>query len=203
METNRTTSQNNVDGIQCHVCNKKLDYLTASVSRERKDSIYMCFGAILQKIFVYGKYIGGKYGSISFAKYYTKEECSQKVCENNIKDMLAALNQNEYSRLITCNRGMMNCILLTKPMIDIRMKVLIDGLLKEILHDLDGKKKYYCYEHAKKAKFKCSCGEELLKIGSEKYRDVTGMEDQKFMEKFLPEILYINPYDDTRKENCK
>ena len=117
--------------------------------------------------------------------------------------MLNAISQKEYSRFITCNRGMMNCILLTKSMIDIRMKVLIDGLLKDILHDLDGKKKYYCYEHAKKAKFKCVCGEELLKIGSERYREVTGMEDQKFIKKYLPEILYINPYDDTRKEICK
>lgn len=200
---NSNTSSNSDEVIQCHICNKKLDYLTASVSPDINDSIYICFGAILQKIFVYGKYIGGKYGAISFAKYYTKEECADKVCEQNIKNILKSLSQDEYSRFITCNRGMMNCIILTKTMIDLRMKVLAEGLLKDILHELDGKKKYYCHEHAKDAGFRCTCGEELIQIGSERYREVTGMEDQKFMEKFLPEILVINPYEDTRKETCK
>ena len=76
MKTTGTTTHHNEETIQCHICNKKLDFLTASVSQEKNDSVYMCFGAILQKIFVYGKYIGGKYGSISFAKYFTKEECA-------------------------------------------------------------------------------------------------------------------------------
>ncbi len=197
------TIDKNTEIIQCHICDRKLDYLTASVSQEINDSIYVCLGAILQKIFVYGKYIGGKYGAISFAKYFTKEECSKKRCEEIIKGTLKSFNEEEYSRFITCNRGMMNCIILTKSMIELRRSVLEEGILKDILHELDGKKKHYCHEHAKEADFKCGCGEQLLQIGSEHYREVTGMEDQKFMEKYLPEILYINPYDDTRKENCR
>lgn len=54
METTGATSRHSEESIYCHVCNKKMDFLTASVSQEKNDSIYMCFGAILQKIFVYG-----------------------------------------------------------------------------------------------------------------------------------------------------
>ena len=59
---------------QCFVCNRELDYLTASVSTDVSDTIYICSGAILQKIFVYGRYIGVKYGALSISKYFSIQE---------------------------------------------------------------------------------------------------------------------------------
>lgn len=199
MEESEIIKNNGTDKIFCHVCNKNFDYITASVSSEPGDAIYVCFASIKQKIFVYGKYIGGKYGALSFAKYYTKEECERKVCEENVKGILKSIGEEEYSRFVTCNRGMMNFILLTKQMIYLRKKVLYEGILKEFLHESDGNKKYYCHKHAESSDFKCTCGEQLIRIGSEQDRELTGMEDQKFIERFLPEIIFINPYE---KPSC-
>ncbi|MFC1670335.1 hypothetical protein ACFL20_08065 [Spirochaetota bacterium] len=199
----KSTLQSNGTSTNCHICERELDYLTASVSQDLDDSIYMCFGALLQKIFVYGKFIGGKYGAIAFSKYYTRGECKEKLCEDNIYGMLESLNDSEYSRFITCNKGMMNCIILTKNIIDLRMKVLAEGTLSDILHEYDGKKKYYCRKHAEENSFQCSCGEELIDINSEKYRQLMGMPDHNFIEMFMPEILSINPYEDTRREDCQ
>jgi len=56
------------DTIHCASCGTELDYLTSLVSENPVDAIYICFESIKQKIFVYGKYLGGKYGAIKFSK---------------------------------------------------------------------------------------------------------------------------------------
>jgi hypothetical protein len=193
MKNNKLIYRKNKDleDIRCQVCNKKMDYLSATVSQDLNDAIYLCRDSIKQKIFVYGKYIGGRYGAISINKYFTKDECSRKVCDDTIKSMLDSLNEEEYSRFVTCNRGMMNSIILTKNMVEHRKKDLIEGKLKDIFPMYNDKRKYYCYNHASDLGFLCSCGEELLNIGSSAYRDLTGMEDQKFISNFFPSILQM------------
>lgn len=179
------------DTIHCASCGKELDYLTSLVSENPEDSIYICFESIKQKIFVYGKYLGGKYGAIKFSKYYTKQECDDKLCEKNIQDMLSSLNKNEYSRLITCKRGNMESVILTKDIIDARKNDLLGGTLDGYFTNPNSEKKYYCHRHATERGFKCQCGAELIQLGSEKHRDLTGMEDQKFMETFSENILSL------------
>ena len=111
------------------------------------------------------------------------------------------MGEEEYSRLVTCNRGMMNVILLTREMINLRKKVLYEGILEDILQEADGPRKHYCHEHASGSDFKCVCGEDLIQIGSEYYREVTGMEDQKFIERFLAPVIFVNPYDSQCEES--
>jgi hypothetical protein len=175
--------------IHCAECNRELDYLTSLVSENPRDGIYICFESIKQKIFVYGKYLGGKYGAMKFSKYYTKQECADKECEKNIKDMLASLKKDEYSRLINCKKGNMDSVILTKDIIDARKKDLLGGSLDGIFNNPNSEKKYYCHTHATGSSFKCTCGADLVKLGSEQHRDLTGMEDQKFMETFLGQVL--------------
>lgn len=184
-------NKNKLEDTRCHVCNKKMDYLTATFSQEPNDAIFICRDSIKQKIFIYGKYIGGRYGAISINKYFTKEECLRKVCDDTIKNLLKSLNEEEYSRFVTCSRGNMNTIILTKNMINKRKKDLVDGKLKNIFPVYSDKRKYYCYNHASNLGFLCSCGEELINIGSSAYRDLTGMDDQKFVQEFLPSILQM------------
>jgi len=178
-----------LEEIHCQSCDRELDYLAATVSGEESDAIYVCMGSIKQKIFVYGKYVGGRYGAISFGKYYTKENCSEKVCEENIRGMLRTLGEEEYSRFITCHRGMMDAIVLTRNMVDQRKRDLKAGPLNELLPRYTDKRKYFCHEHAHETGFTCSCGEPLINIASDLYRDLTGMEDQKFMALYMPGIL--------------
>jgi hypothetical protein len=175
----------------CEICNKELDHLTSLVSSDPRDSIYICFESIKQKIFVYGKYLGGKYGAIGFSKYYTKEECGNKVCEEDIKNLLSSLKKDEYSRLITCNKGNMESIILTKDLIGIRKNDLLGGGLNEFFSNPNSGKKYYCQEHALDNNYRCQCGADLIQLGSEKHRDLTGMEDQKFIGAYLNKILSL------------
>jgi hypothetical protein len=177
--------------VHCAECNRELDYLTSLVSENPRDAIYICFESIKQKIFVYGKYTGGKYGAIQFLKYYTKQECTDKECEKNIKDMLASLKKDEYSRLINCKKGNMDSVILTKDIIEARKKDLLGGSLDGIFKNANSEKKYYCHAHAEGGGFKCTCGADLVKLGSEQHRDLTGMEDQKFMETFLAQVLSL------------
>ncbi len=177
--------------INCASCGRELDYLTSLVSENPDDSLYICFESIKQKIFVYGKYLGGKYGAIKFSKYYTKQECTDKLCEKNIQDMLASLSKSEYSRLITCKKGNMESVILTKDIIEARKNDLLGGALDRFFNNPNSEKKYYCHEHASSRGLKCQCGAALIQLGSEKHRDLTGMEDQKFMETYSGEILSL------------
>lgn len=179
------------DTIHCAACGKELDYLTSLVSKNPDDAIYICFESIKQKIFVYGKYLGGKYGAINFSKYYTKQECGDKLCEKNLQDMLTSLGKNEYSRLITCKKGNMESVILTKDIIEARKQDLLGGALDGFFNNPNSEKKYYCHRHAAGSGFKCRCGAELIQLGSEKHRDLTGMDDQKFMEAYSGEILSL------------
>ncbi|MBN2078791.1 MAG: hypothetical protein JW838_07480, partial [Spirochaetes bacterium] len=104
----------------CAVCGRELDYLTAMASTDAAEGIYICFESIRQKIFVYGKYLGGPYGAIGLSRYYSKEECARKQCEDEINAMLSSLGREEYSRFITCKRGNMEAVILTKDIIDKR-----------------------------------------------------------------------------------
>ncbi len=174
---------------QCAVCGKELDYLTAMASTDASDGIYICFESIRQKIFVYGKYLGGPYGAIGLSRYYSKEECAGKQCENEIRAMLSSLGREEYSRFITCTRGNMKSIILTRDMIDKRKQDLLRGILDGEFTQAGGEKKYFCHAHAAESDFTCSCGAELIRLGSETHRELTGMEDQRFMELYLPGIL--------------
>jgi hypothetical protein len=173
----------------CTICNKELDYLTSLVSENPEDAIYICFESIKQKIFVYGKYLGGSYGAIEYSKYYTKDECAKKKCESDIQTMLDAQKKDEYSRLITCKRGNMESIILTRDIINQRKTDLLAGRLDGIFKNPNSEKKYYCHDHASSTGFKCQCGEDLVKLGSEKHRDLTGMEDRKFIAAYIPEIM--------------
>jgi hypothetical protein len=182
---------NNQITLHCTVCGCEMDYITSLVSENPADTVYICFESIKQKIFVYGKYLGGKYGAMEFSHYYTKEDCSNKTCENDIRKMLASLKKDEYSRFITCNKGNLESIILTKDIIDGRKKDLLFGRLNKFFNNPNSEKKYYCHEHAAGHGFRCRCGSELIQLGSEKHRDLTGMEDRNFIETFLPEILSL------------
>jgi hypothetical protein len=173
----------------CAVCGKELDYLTAMASADTNDGMYICFESILQKIFVYGKYLGGPYGAIGLSRYYSKEECARKQCEEEIRAMLSSLGREEYSRFITCTRGNMESIILTRDTIDKRKQDLSQGVLNGEFTRAGAEKKYYCHTHASGSDFTCDCGAELIRIGSEAHRELTGMEDQRFMERYLPGIL--------------
>jgi hypothetical protein len=177
--------------VHCAECDRTLDYLTSLVSENSHDAIYICFESIKQKIFVYGKYLGGKYGAIKLSKYYTKEECSEKECEKNIREVLASQKKDEYSRLITCTKGNMEAVILTKDIIEARKQDLLGGSLDGIFNNPNSEKKYYCHTHAAGSGFKCRCGADLIRLGSEKHRDLTGMEDQKFMDAFLGMVLSL------------
>ncbi len=181
----------NQGAVRCTICKKEIDYLTSLVSGSPQDSIYLCFESIKQKIFVYGKYISGRYGAMQIRKYYTKEECERKICEEDMRALLAADKREEYSRLVTCKKGNMVSIILTKDIIESRKKDLTGGLLQEHFSNPNSDRKYYCHEHALQRGFVCQCGEELIQLGSEKHRDLTGMEDQKFIETYLREILSL------------
>ncbi len=100
--------------VYCHICDRELDLITAAISQDQMDSIYICFGTIKQKIFVYGKYSSGQYGTPSLSGQYTKAECESKACEKDITDFLEGRNETEYSRLIDCHRGKMECSILTR-----------------------------------------------------------------------------------------
>ncbi len=175
--------------VRCTVCNKEIDYLTSLVSGSPGDAIYICFESIKQKIFVYGKYLGGTYGALQIRKYYTREECERKLCEDDMRALLAKDNREEYSRLVTCKKGNMESIILTRDIIDARKRDLLGGQLKDYFSSPDSERKYYCHEHAAQNAFVCRCGAELIQLGSEKHRDLTGMEDQKFVETYLREVL--------------
>ncbi|HOT45371.1 MAG TPA: hypothetical protein PLM53_11050 [Spirochaetota bacterium] len=175
--------------VHCTVCNKEIDYLTSLVSGSPQDAIYICFESIKQKIFVYGKYLGGTYGALQIKKYYTRDECGRKVCEDDMRALLAKDSREEYSRLVTCTKGNMESIILTRDIIDARKRDLTEGRLRELFNNPNSEKKYYCHEHATQSGLVCQCGAELIQLGSEKHRDLTGMEDQKFVETYLREVL--------------
>ncbi len=181
----------NQGAVRCTVCGKEIDYLTSLVSGNPEDALYICFESIKQKIFVYGKYLGGRYGALSMSRYYTREECGRKVCEDDMRARLDAENREEYSRLVTCRKGNMESIILTKDIIDARRRDLTGEHLRELFKNPNSGKKYYCHEHAYQSGFVCQCGAELIQMGSEKHRDLTGMEDQKFIETFLKQVLSL------------
>jgi hypothetical protein len=177
--------------IHCSECSREMDYLTSLATGNPEDAIYICFETIKQRIFVYGKYLGGRYGAIRYSKYYTKDECGSKACEEDIKKLLVSMNKEEYSRLITCKKGNMDSIILTRDIIDARKKDLIEGRLNQYFKSPDSDKKYFCHDHAAGRNFICKCGAELIPLGSEKHRDLTGMEDQKFIETYLKQMLSL------------
>jgi hypothetical protein len=187
----KNVASNNQSVLRCTVCGSEMDYLTSLVSRNSSDAIYICFESIKQKIFVYGKYLGGTYGALEFSRYYTKEDCADKKCENDIRDMLRRLRKDEYSRFITCEKGNLESIILTRDIIEKRKNDLLVGRLNTFFNNPNSEKKYYCHAHASAQGFRCLCGSELIQLGSEQHRDLTGMEDRKFIEAYLPGILSL------------
>lgn len=179
------------DVVVCQVCNKQMDYLSAMASQGVENAIYFCVESLKQKIFVYGRYVGGKYGALTHAQYFTKEECKNKVCEEAISSILTGRNDEEYSRHINCSKGNMDAVILTKNMIETRKYDLLNDQLKDIFNEPRGDKKYFCHEHASINDFKCSCGENLIPLGSERHRKLIGMEDQDFIETVIPAILLL------------
>jgi len=175
--------------IHCHICKKPLDYDSAFFPFSEESSIHVCFESIKQKIFVYGKYCLGKYGALRFDKYFTKEECSKKVCEDDIKNFLKDSQLQEYSRRITCTRGNMEAILLTTNIIEKRKADLNSGKLDKFFKETGEERKYYCSEDAAKLNNRCLCGEKLIKVGSLEYSELTGMNDLEFAKKYFPQIL--------------
>lgn len=177
--------------VRCAACGKEIDYLTSQVSDNPDDAIYLCFESIKQRIFVYGKYLGGRYGALLLRTYYTKDECQRKVCEEDLCALLAAGKREEYSRLVTCKKGNMEAIILTKDIIDVRKEDLTGDRLRDYFKYPNSEKKYFCHVHARERDFTCQCGAELIQVGSEKHRDLSGMEDQKFVETYMPDVLTL------------
>ncbi len=175
--------------IQCHSCGRDMDLINAQMSPDVEDSVYICLASIKQKIFVYGRYDGGPYGALSFSRYYTKQECSAKKCDADIRAFMESRGETEYSRLLNCHRGNMNCLVLSQEMIHRRKEDLLEGRLESVFPVYNENRKYYCYHDASRMHFRCSCGEDLVQIGSARYSELTGMEDQRFIEEFLPGIL--------------
>lgn len=179
------------DVLHCHVCGKELDLLSATISESPEDAIYICFGALKQKIFVYGKYTETKFGATVFNGQYSKEACEKKECENEIRTFLAGRGETEYSRLVDCHRGVMRCILLTKEMIEKRKHALADGMLSNIFHDFSGSKKHFCGADANSLNYRCTCGEELIALNSDRYRELMGLDDIEFIKSYLPRLLEL------------
>lgn len=179
------------DVLHCHVCGKELDLLAATISDSPDEAIYVCFGALKQKIFVYGKYTETKFGAVVFNGQYTKEACEKKECENEISAFLSGRGETEYSRMVDCHRGSMRCILLTKDMIESRKKALADGMLSDLFHDYSGSKKHFCGADAKSLNYHCTCGEELIALNSDRYRELMGLDDFEFIKSYLPGLLEL------------
>ncbi len=179
------------DVLHCHICGKELDMLSATISESPLDAIYICFGALKQRIFVYGKYIETKFGAIVFNGQYTREECEKKVCETDISAFLHGRGETEYSRLVDCHRGAMRCILLTREMIEKRKNALSDGFLSGIFHDYSVNKKHFCGTDAQNLNYRCTCGEELIALNSDRYRELMGIDDIDFIKSYLPGLLEL------------
>jgi hypothetical protein len=177
--------------MHCRICDKPLDYLTASVSEDINDAIYVCMGSLKQRIFVYGKYIGGRYGALTYESRYKKEECNCDRCNEALAAMLTEKSEEEYSRLITCRKGEMKAILVTKRLVVLRKDDLTRGRLVSMVPSYTNSSKYYCHDHASHAGYTCECGERLIHLGSEEYRELTGMDDQDFMERYLHDVLSV------------
>lgn len=179
------------DVLHCHVCGKELDLLSATISDSPLEAIYICFGMLKQKIFVYGKYTDIKFGALVFNGQYSKEACEKKECEQEISSFLASRGETEYSRLVDCHRGAMRCVLLTREMIEKRKTALSDGLLSDIFHDYSGNKKHFCGADAKNLNYHCTCGEELIALNSNRYRELMGLNDIDFIKSYLPGLLEL------------
>lgn len=156
------------------------------------DSIYICAESIKQKIFVYGKYTGGRYGAMVITQYFTKKDCEAKKCDDEIRQKIKEIPDEEYSRRITCIRGNMEAIIVTRGIVQKRKDSLLNHDLMKYFKNPQSPKKYYCHNHAAAKNFLCECGAALIRIGSEHHRDLTGKEDQLFMQEFLPEILDLD-----------
>jgi len=177
--------------VYCHICDRELDLINAAISQDQVDSIYICFGTIKQKIFVYGKYSRGLYGAPALSGQYTKAECESKACEKDITDFLEGRNETEYSRLIDCHRGKMECSILTAELVEKRKQALLDGRHANHFPDYTRKRKYFCRHDAEEMNFTCTCGKELIQLNSDRYRELMGMEDTEFMETYLPALLNL------------
>ncbi|HNV47218.1 MAG TPA: hypothetical protein PKJ16_09260, partial [Spirochaetota bacterium] len=170
-------------------CGKELDLLLATCSFDPENEIYLCFGALKQKKFIYGKYTHKRFGAHVYENRYTKQECADKACERDIASFLSERGLTEYSRLITCERGVMRAILLSKEIVSSRKEALADRSMAAVFPAYQDGQKYFCHHDAKRRNFICDCGEELLSLQSEKYRHLVGMDDQKFLESHLPGML--------------
>ncbi|HPA72748.1 MAG: hypothetical protein KBA61_03930 [Spirochaetes bacterium] len=175
--------------VHCHECNRELDLVNSAISGLPEDSIYICFGTIKQKIFVYGKYTGTKYGAITLTGQYTKQQCADKVCDEEIVRHLEGRGETEYSRLVNCHRGGMDCIILTKEMVEKRKRDLAGGALSRVFPAFNDKRKYFCRHDAERLGFACQCGEELIELNSDRYRELMGMDDRQFVADYLPGLL--------------
>jgi hypothetical protein len=175
--------------VHCHVCNRELDLVNAAISTEPDDSIYICFGTIKQKIFVYGKYTDTPYGAATLSRQYSRAQCEEKECEADIIEFLRGRGETEYSRLINCHRGLMECTVLTKEMVETRKRDLVEGRLKEIFPDFNDKRKHFCHGDASCLGFTCQCGEELIQLNSNRYRELVGIDDRRFISDYLPGLL--------------
>ena len=177
--------------VHCHVCNRELDLVNAAISPEPDDAIYICFGTIKQKIFVYGKYIVTPYGAATMSRQYSKAQCEEKECEDDISEFLRGRGETEYSRLINCHRGLMECTILTKEMVETRKRHLMEGRLKEVFPDFNDKRKHFCHSDASRLAFTCQCGEELIQLNSNRYRELVGTDDRQFIAAYLPGLLAL------------
>jgi len=187
-----TTGHAEKDAPCCYICGRELDLLTAQASEDPADSIYICFEYLKQKAFVYGKYTGGRYGAMRLSKYFTRQDCENKTCDDYIRTALDRNNDSEYSRLITCEKGQMEAVVLTKNTIQLRKDDMhADERLAGFFKRADEKKKYFCHSHAAGRNYICICGEELIGVGSERHRDLAGMNDQDFIGAFLPGVLRL------------
>ncbi len=177
--------------VLCHKCGRELNIVNAAISEATEDAIYICFGTLKQKIFVYGKYSETPYGAPVLVRQYSKDECDEKLCEADIRAFLSERGETEYSRLLNCHRGRMECTILSRELVQKRKDDLAAGKLDRIFPNYDDRRKYFCRDDALDLDFTCPCGEKLIELHSGEYREVMGMEDILFLETYLPGLLEL------------
>jgi hypothetical protein len=76
-------------------------------------------------------------------------------------------------------------------MISKRKHALAHGELSAIFHDYSDSKKHFCGVDANNLNYICECGEKLIALNSDHYRELIGLEDIEFIKRYLPELLQL------------
>lgn len=145
---------------------------------------YACVGALEERIFLNGHYIGGDYGG--------------KVIEVDISSDDASLILDEYidSDVIEGVDGSLTVADFGPEVMDLRYNDLCDGKITGLVHHIQisgpdiGPR--YCKTHAELLNYTCpECKRELKDSKSESYLSMDMLDEQEFMEMFLAGVLNL------------